>query len=343
MKEKAQQIMKLTGRTCGSAFLFILLVSSSRNGVAQSCQTTGDLDDASQTTITTAAQRYFDLAAKGDIAALRQGAIPSLAASFSAAEATVKNRQQDLAGAHATVRSFFLLEAEGATPIPHAEFYCGVFGKNGQTSNSAVFNLENLPPGKYAVVILDATSPSARTSFSVILQQAGTDWKLGDLYIAPAQVAGHDGDWFLARAREYKTKGQLHNAWLFSLQARNLVSPMPFMSTLATDKLYDDSQSLQPGDVPANGKTVDLTAGTATYKLTTLFPAAVGNDVDLIVKYQAADISNTNQTYQSNVAVIHALVAKYPEVREAFAAVVARAVDPSGRDYGTLLAMKEIK
>jgi len=38
-----------------------------------------------------------------------------------------------------------------------------------------------------------------------------------------------------------------------------------------------------------------------------------------------------------------ALVAKYPEVRDAFAAVVARAVDPAGRDYGTLLAMKDIK
>jgi hypothetical protein len=30
-------------------------------------------------------------------------------------------------------------------------------------------------------------------------------------------------------------------------------------------------------------------------------------------------------------------------VRSAFAAVVARAVDPAGHDYGTLLAMGEIK
>ena len=43
--------------------------------------------------------------------------------------------------------------------------------------------------------------------FSLILQQAGTDWKLGGLYIKAAQVAGHDSDWFLARAREYKAKG----------------------------------------------------------------------------------------------------------------------------------------
>jgi hypothetical protein len=178
---------------------------------------------------------------------------------------------------------------------------------------------------------------------SLILQQAGTDWKLGGLYIKAAEVAGHNSEWFLARAREYKAKGQTHNAYFYYSEARSLISPLNFMSTLATDKLYDESQNAQPPDVPTNGKTVDLVAGTATYKLTAIFPEIVGNDLDLIVKYQTADASNTNAAYASNYAVIHALVAKYPEVRDAFAAVVARAVDSNGRDYGTLVAMKDIK
>jgi len=215
-------------------------------------------------------------------------------------------------------------------------------GKSGQTANSAVFYLDNLPTGKYSVVLLDANSPQARTMFSLILQQEGTDWKIGGLYIKSAQVAGHDSDWFLARAREYKTKGQLHNAWFFFTQARLLISPLPFMGTLATDKIADEMQSSQPADLPV-GKTVDLPAGAATYKLVSIFPQAVGNDLDLIVKYQSADISNTNLAYQGNVNVIKAVATKYPEVRDAFAAVVARAVDPQGRDYGTLLAMKDIK
>ena len=310
---------------------------------AQSCQTSSDLDDATRASITAAGQRYFDMASKGDVASLRQSAIASLAGAFSSAEAAVKNRQQELAGAQTAARALFLLEAEGPAPISHAEFYCGVFGRNGQTAGSAVFNLENLPQGKYAVVILDATSTKARTSFSVILQQAGADWKLGDLYIESAQVAGHASDWFAARAREYKTKGQMHNAWFYFLLARSLISPLPFMSTLATDKLYDESQSLQPADVPSNGKTADLTVGNSTYKLAALFPKGVDNDLDLIVRYQSADVSNTNLAYQNNVSVIKALVAKYPELRDGFAGVVARAVDPTGRDYGTLLAMKDIK
>jgi len=318
-----------------------VLAFSCLSAHAQSCQTASDLDEPVRTAVTAAALRFFGMIAKGDALSLRQTAIPSLASDFSGIENTVKDHQQDLAGAQATVKLAFLLD--GSTPVPHAEFYCGVFNKIGQTANSAVFYLDNLPAGKYAVALMDATSAKGRNMVSLILQQAGADWKLGGLYIKAAEVAGHNSDWFLARAREYKSKGQTHNAYFFYTEARSLISPLNFMSTLATDRLYDESQGAQPADVPASGTTVDLAAGTATYKLTAIFPEVVGSDLDLIVKYQAADISNTNLAYESNIAVIKALVTKYPEVRDAFAAVVARAVDPSGRDYGTLLAMKDIK
>jgi hypothetical protein len=342
MKVKAESRMKrLSGLNAGFRIVLSVLAFSPWCAQAQSCQTLADLEDAPRAAITAAGQRYFDLASKADLASVRQNAIPSLASDFSVLETTIKDHQPDLAGTQANVKSAFLLD--GTTPVPHAEFYCGVFGKTGQTSGSAVFYLDNLPAGKYAVVLLDATSPKTRTMVTLILQEAGAEWKLGGLYMKAAQVAGHDSEWFLARAREYKAKSQIHNAYFFYAEARSLISPLNFMSTLATDKLYDESQTAQPTDMPANGKTVDLAAGTVTYKLTTVFPEIVGNDLDLIVKYQVADISNTNQTYQDNAAVIKALVAKYPEVRDAFAAVVARAVDPSGRDYGTLLAIKDVK
>lgn len=326
-----------------SALALCLVFFSTVSAGAQSCQTSGELDAATLASVTAAGQRYFGLAAKADAASLRQNSIPSLASDFSAIETTIKDHQQDLVAAQATVKSVFLLETAGSTPAPHAEFFCGVFGKNGQTASSAVFELDNLSPGKYAVVLLDATSPKGRTMFSVILQQAGTDWKLGGLYLKPAVVAGHDSDWFIARARDFKTKGQLHNAWFYYVEATSLVSPLPFMDTAATDKLSDESQTLRLADLPANGKPADLAAAHATYRLTAIFPEAVGDDLDLIVRYQVADISSTNQAYQNNEAVIKALVAKVPELRDAFAGIVARAVDPAGHDYGTLLAMKDIK
>ena len=321
----------------------VLLTFLAGSAGAQTCQTANDMDAALRTAITNAGQRYFEMAVKGDTVSLRQNAIPGLASDFGGVQNTIQDHQPAMAGAQASVKSIFLLNAEDATPNQRAEFYCGVFNKNGQTANSAAFYLENLPPGKYAIVLIDANSANGRTMFSEVLQQAGSDWKLGGLYIKSALVAGHDSDWFLAQARQYKAKGQMHNAWFFYLEARSLISPLPFMSTLATDKLYDESQPLQPADLPASGKAVSLAAPTSTYKLTAVFPEVVGNDLDLIVRYESANVSNTNVAYQENVNVMKALVTRFPEVRDAFSAVVARAVDTTGRDYGTLLAMKDIK
>jgi hypothetical protein len=346
MKAKVEPTMSRVLRgiqaLAGSALL-ILMVCSARMAKAESCQTSDDMDAATKNAITAAGQRYFGLLAKGDTASLKQNAIASLASDFSAVENTAKSHQDELAGAQATPRPVFELEADGPSPKPHSEFYCGVFGKNGQTSGSAIFYLDNLPPGKYAVIILDTTSAKGKTTSSMILQQAGTDWKLGGLFVKSTQVSGHDSAWFITQARAYKAKGQAHNAWFYYMEARSLISPLPFMSTLVSDKLYDESQTLQPADMPAGDKAADLSGGGATYKVTAVFPETVGTDLDLIVKYQAADVSNTNTAYSNNVAVMKAMVAKYPELRDAFAGVVARAVDPNGRDYGTMLAMKDIK
>lgn len=330
-------------RLSGALMLLMALAFPVVDAVAENCVTATDMDAATRGALTSTGLRYFDMIARGDAASLRQNAIPGLANDFSGIEGTIKANQAALAGAKASARPPFLLELEGTAAVARAEFFCGVFGASGQTKDSAAFSINGLSPGKYGVVILDAPSAKGAYTVSLIVQQIGSEWKLGGLYIKSAQSAGHDSDWFSTKAHEYQSKGQMHNAWLYYLVVRSLISPLPFMSTAATDKLYDDSQKLQPADFPADGKTADLPGGGATYKVTALFPEVVGNDLDLIVRYQLPDVSNTNTTYQSNVAVMKALVTKYPELRDAFAAVVARAVDPSGHDYGTMLAMKDIK
>jgi hypothetical protein len=300
------------------------------------------MDAATRSALEGAGKRYFDMVGRGDVASLKQNAIPSLASDFSGIEAAVSENRANLAGAQPTVRPAYELDQPGTT-ASKGEFFCGVFGANGQTANSSEFVIPNLAPGKYAVAIVEAASSKGSYTVSFVLQLMGTDWKLGGLYIRPAQVSGHDANWFIQQARAYKAKGQLHKAWFYYREAAELISPLPFMYTLATDKLYDESQSARPPDLPGNTP-LDLTAANGkTYKVTSLFPLAVGNDLDVVVKFQYPDVSNTAQTFQDNIAVIKALVTKYPELRDAFTGVVARAVESSGRDYGTLLPMKEIK
>lgn len=224
---------------------------------AQTCLTTGDMGEATASALANTAARFYDMAARGDSASLRQNAIASLASDFSGIENAIKENQPNLSGIRPTPRPPFLLQAEGTAPLQRAEFLCGIFGAQGQTRDSAVFVIPNLPPGNYAVATLDAASPQGAYTVSFVLQQQGSDWKLGGFYAKPAQIAGHDGSWFASRAREYKSKGQLRNAWFYFSEARELLVPVPFMATALTDKLYDEMQAVKSSDLPP----FDLAAG----------------------------------------------------------------------------------
>ncbi|HEV7220092.1 MAG: hypothetical protein ACHP8A_06530 [Terriglobales bacterium] len=322
-------------------FLAALMVVSTSH--AQTCMTADDMDAATKSALTATAKNYFAMAARGDSASLKQSAIPSLAADFSSVETAVSDHKADFATAQANPRPPFLLKAEGTAPSARAEFLCGVFGANGQTADSAEFVIPNLPPGEYGIVILDVPTTKQPYTVSFVLQHEATAWKLGGFFVKETQVNGHDGNWFATQARAFKAKGQTHNAWLYFVQARDLISPVPFMYTLRTDKLYEEAQTLKPADFPVNGASADLVAAGKTYKLTAVFPLLVASDLDLVVKYESPSVSDTTKTFQDNMAVMKALVTKFPELRDAFAGIVARAVEPSGRDYGSLLTMKDIK
>lgn len=301
------------------------------------------MDQATHTALDSTAKRYFDMVARGDAAALKQNSIPSLASAFSGIEDAVKDNQQSLSGVQATPRPVYQLKALEAASDARPEFLCGVFGKNGQTADSVVFLIPGLAPGTYAVETLDASTAKGPYALTFVLQQMGTDWKLGGLYVKDTQVNGHDANWFAERARDFQKKGQTHNAWFYFLEARDLSVPVSFMSTLQTDKLFDEMQSVKPSDLPGNGNPGDLPVAGKTYKVTTVFPLIVGKDFDLVVKYQTDSVSDTAKTFQNNSAVMKALLARYPEFRDAFDGIVARAVAPSGEDYGSMLPMKEIK
>jgi hypothetical protein len=324
--------------------IFVLLLALQGLSRAQACFTADDMDAATRAALIAAANRYFDMVARGDAASLKQNSISAVASNFDGIENSIKENKANFSGAHATARRPFLLKAEGTAPLPKAEFLCGVFDAQGQTKDSAEFSIPNLPPGSYGIVTLDVPGQSTAYTVSFVLQQQGADWKVGGLFPKPAAINGHDSNWFITQARSYKSKGQNHNAWLYLVQGRDLAMPVPFMYTQVTDKLYEESQSVKPTDFPIDGKTIDLAAsGGKTYKLTQIFPLVVGQDFDLVVKYQSPDVSNTGETFQENMKVMRALLTKFPELRDAFAGIVMRAVAPSGQDYGSMMPMKDIK
>lgn len=141
---------------------------------AEDCQTSTDMGDATRAAITSAGQRYFAMVAKGDVASLKQDSIPSVAESFSGIAATIKDNQPKLAGTQAVARPPFLLDAPGTAPIAHAEFFCGIFGKTGQTANSAAFYLNNLPRESMRWCCWMTPRPNRRRQFLLSCNKSAT-------------------------------------------------------------------------------------------------------------------------------------------------------------------------
>ncbi|MGH9493102.1 MAG: hypothetical protein ACRD2K_06345 [Terriglobales bacterium] len=305
---------------------------------ARGCTTAADMDPATRAAAERTAQNYFQMAARGDSAGLRQSAVAALAADFLPVEAAVRGHQAIFAAAQPPqLRAEYLLEAEGATPLERAEFFCGVWPTPGFT----VFVLNNLAPGRYAVVVLEAKSGKGAYRLSLVLAEQQRAWKLAGFYPRPAEIAGHDGKWFWEQAHAYKDKRQPRNAWFYYLAARELLSLVPFMSNQQLEQLASELP-LPPQGLPGE-KPVDFLAANKVFRIAQVYVVPDDDGLQLVLQHQVADASKPGPTHADNLALIQGWVTTYPEYREAFTAVVARASDSAGHDYGSRLEMKDVK
>jgi hypothetical protein len=319
--------------------LLVFMLATAAIGPAQSCFNGPELDAPTRSAIEGAAHRYLDMSAKGDVAGLKANAIAAIAGDFGSIENAVVTNKQFLADGPSTITGTYLLDAsQSKTPLARADFYCGIYNSPDRVG----FSISNLPPGRYAAVIQSVKGKDPVT-LTLILQDVGGAWKLAGYYPRLDTIGGHDGQWYLTRAREYKSKGQAHNAWFYYLTAWNLMAPVNFMSTIPLDKLADEMQTARPGDLPSADAPMNLSAGGKTYRVTEMTAVPVENNLDLRVKIETPNAANPALAFQDNMAAGKAIVAKYPEVRDAFSAVIVRAVDNNGHDFGSVLPMKDVK
>ena len=306
----------------------LLLTAGAGRLTAQNCYTASDMDPATRTGLEGAAAQDFRTAQQ-NASALQAGA------DFSIGEVIAAN--QELFQGQAKTRSVYLLD--NSQPAgQRSEFFCGIFN----SSNRVAFVFSGLPTGRYGIVIQDVAGTAPGTVSWVLRQSAG-QWRVAGLTPKPGLFAGHDGNWYLSQARAYRAQGQHHNAWFYYKIALDLLQPLGALNTPLLERLDDEALQSMPADLPVNGRTFDLALDGRVYRLSEVFATPVGSSLDLVVKYQEPDISDATRTYQSNLAIIRGLATRFPELRAAFAAVVARAVTPAGQEYGTLLAMQDIK
>lgn len=322
--------------------VIVLLLSITALASAESCLTTGDLDAGTKSAIESAARQFYNYTAAGDVSSLRMNAIPSLQGSFAGIERSALATRDAVAGSQPNIYSTYVLDATGGpATVDSAMFLCGVYN----SADRIQFSIPNLPAGKYALVIMEANGAKGPYWLSVILQQMGSGWKLAGFYPKPRRVGANGPGYYLTHARDYRAKGELHNAYFYYVTARDLALPVSFMMTRPVERLDSEAQPIVPRDLPGDSPMTLAAPSGKSYQITQVFPVQVGDGMNLVLKYKAlGDVNDTRISYANNMELIKAFAQRYPEYRTAFAGYVARAVDPStGADYGTVLNMSDVK
>src|SRR5205085_1921219 len=116
--------------------------------------------------IESTARQFYGYTAAGDVASLRNSAIPSLSGNFGGIERTVMGNKDAFAGAQPNIYSTYLLDATGGpATIDSAMFVCGVYN----SPDRIQFSIPNLPAARYAFVIVDANGQKGPYWLSLIL------------------------------------------------------------------------------------------------------------------------------------------------------------------------------
>jgi hypothetical protein len=313
---------------CSKLFFWTLLLFPVMVS-AQTCQKLDEIPGEAKLALQNSAQRVFDQATRGDIDAMKANAIPSLQANFMAIAAAVHDNQAAMTSTRLQLRTIFLLDT-GPKPDPDGRFFCGVFGANGLDRDYAVFDIPGIPSGRYGVVIEDIVGSQGRFALTVIFQDTN-GWKLGGFYIRPESARGHDGIWYLAQARQYKSKGQNLNAWFYYEESWQLLAPVTFMENKLLADIIKESDSVRPVDVPLGGTPISFSASGRTYRITEITVLA-DKHLDLVIKYSLSDSVNINAAAPNSEQLAAAYAAKYPELKDGFDRLFAVAVDPNGRE-----------
>ncbi|HEV2964959.1 MAG TPA: hypothetical protein VG649_24250 [Candidatus Angelobacter sp.] len=321
--------------------LAFLTVACAVSSWAQSCQVRDEIPDQVRSAIENSAQQIFEQASRSDVNTIRANTIAALQSNFNGIATAITDNKAAFAGARAQIRNVFLLDT-GSNPSPDGRFYCGVFEASGMSASSAAFDLPGLPVGKYSIVIEDFIGNRGPYSLTTIFQDQN-GWKLAGFYVRPQAAVGHDGIWFLEHARDYKSKGQSHNAWFYYSTSWELLAPVTFMDTRLLSKIIQESNNVQPKDVPTGGKPVAYSANGKTYNITDMSVFRLANTFDLNIRYSVPSTSDFNATQADARQLATAYVAQYPELKETFNNIYAHAVDTSGGDVVGLVTLKPAK
>ena len=307
---------------------------------AVACKTQAAMSEAERNALVQAARNIATDVQGGRTADLQAATVPAVASNFQPIQQSAAALMPLITGATITVNAVYQLDASDAKPgEDQTQFFCD----SGDTSSHVTFSIQHLPPGQFAFALLHATGVAKPQQLALLLQQqaAGTPWQLAGFFPKPLTVAGHDGLWYWKQARAYTQKKQPWNAWFSYTNAFYLLEPAGFFSSSNLEKLVDEQQAAHPADLPGKAP-LTVTASGAPEKITSLRTDDALGGLDLVLHYDAAGSTDPVAARAHAVAVMKALLALHPELREGFHGLWAFADAGSGQPFSLELPMQEL-
>ena len=322
----------------------LLLAVGATRLQAVSCSTQAEMSEAQRNGLQEAARSLGDLIVSANIPALQARTIPSVANSFDGIAGTVKGLTAQLSGASLRVASLYLLDAADAPAgQEETQFFCG------QAANAAhvAFAIPQLPPGRYAFAIVEATGVKEAQRLSMLLQNVSgngvaASWQLAGFFPRPLLFAGHAGVWYWQKARNYARAGEKWNSYFYYETAQFLLLPADFLSSSNLEKLGQEATTSTPSGLPGQEPMLVNSSGT-TLRVTNLHTDASFGGLDLVINYEAADVSDPVQARRVTVGLMKSMLLLHPELRSGFHGLWVFANAPNQRPFSLELPMAEIE
>ena len=323
--------------------LFLLIVGGVLrlpNANAASCKTEAQITAAQRDALSSAAHAIVGDVQSGDVQALQANTIPAVAANFGGIAASAASLKPLVQHAAITVSNLYWMDASSdPAGAPRTDFYCG--------NPIVVLNFTNLPPAKYALVILHATGVPQPQQISLVLSETSANhWMLAGFFSSPLMEAGHNGLWYWVRAREYAQRKMDLAAWFYYQAAARLLDPVPFMASPNLQKLQHEADAIRPDNLPGMKPTI-LDVQGSPFEITAIQPTTALGGLDLEVHYvpdsvQLAQLRDPATSRKQVIDVMTALLALHPGLREAFRGIWLRADQGNVSVFALDLPMDQI-
>ena len=139
-------------RLCVKFWAIAALLVLPRASYAASCTTQAELPAADRYALTAAGGRLSEAVLRQDYAALQAALLPAEAAEWNGIRGAVEQAAPLVKGGQIQLRNLYLLDATSLAAPADTQFFCS----NSTGLLTVTITIRALPPGRYAVVLVDA-------------------------------------------------------------------------------------------------------------------------------------------------------------------------------------------